>query len=579
MNNRVFHVFYLLMIITLAVMTGWILVKYDGKSIIEDSFDETRDFSAGWVLEDGSEIDIAKMGSVEELLPGEEFSVYNKVPDDFAEGEYLCFRAKNIFFTIYVDGQLVYDPYVPENIFYTKGPGTKWHYVKLSETQIGKEIEFKVTKVYDSGKASIIDIELGEPARAIMDTIEEKLVAFITCILTIFIGILLIIADIPINISARKNHELLYLGLFSVSVAGWCLVETHLIQYYLGDSRVMQLLSCCALMMIAIPIILYLDAAFGFRKRKAVTAMIGLSFGSFVLAMILHMTRIADVHETLHFSHVVLIMSAIVLFYTIIKNTFVLSKSAGKNIFRVIRGVGLCSLSVATVIDIVRYYVFQSNDTAMFVRIGLLIFIICFGASSLEKTINAVRLGAQTEIVSQLAYRDGLTRIGNRTAFNERLVELEEIKNQVEAIGIVMFDVNDLKFINDNFGHHMGDAMLMASAKLIENAFADLEADCFRIGGDEFAVLLSGDNVDKRCESAIDKFKALMKAHNQNESKEFRISIAHGFAKYDASDREKPLLMVYQQADMLMYENKKSMKQSMQAAADYYSSTGKLKQA
>ena len=333
------------------------------------------------------------------------------------------------------------------------------------------------------------------------------------------------------------------------------------------------------LMMIAIPIILYLDAAFGFRKRKAVTAMIGLSFGSFVLAMILHMTRIADVHETLHFSHVVLIMSAIVLFYTIIKNTFVLSKSAGKNIFRVIRGVGLCSLSVATVIDIIRYYVFQSNDTAVFVRIGLLIFIICFGASSLEKTINAVRLGAQTEIVSQLAYRDGLTRIGNRTAFNERLVELEEIKNQVEAIGVVMFDVNDLKFINDNFGHHTGDAMLMASAKLIENAFADYEADCFRIGGDEFAVLLSGDNVDKRCESALDKFKALMKEHNQNENKEFRINIAHGFAKYDASDREKPLLMVYQQADMLMYENKKSMKQSMQAAAEYYSSTGKLKQA
>lgn len=579
MNNKVFHVFYGLMIITLAVMVGWSLVKYDGKSIIEDSFDETRDFSQGWTFLDGSAIDISKMGSTDELLPGEEFSVYNKVPDDLKEGEYLCFRAKNIFFILYVNGELVYEPYVPENVFYTKGPGTKWHYVELTEEHIGKELEFRVTKVYDSGKASISDIVVGQPARAIMDTVQEKLVAFITCILTIFVGLLLIVADIPINISARKNHELLYLGLFSISVAGWCLAETHLIQYYLGDSRVMQMLSCCTLMMISIPMTLYIDAAFGFRKRGAMVAMIGVSFASFVVAIILHMTKIADVHETLHFSHVVLIMSALVLFYTIIKNTFVMGRTTGKNIFKIIRGVGLCSLSVATVVDIIRYYKFQSNDTAMFVRIGLLIFIICFGASSLEQTINAVRLGAQTEIVSQLAYRDGLTRIGNRTAFNERLVELEEIKDEVEVVGVVMFDVNDLKFINDNFGHHMGDALLTASAQLIEKAFLGKEADCFRIGGDEFAVLLSGDGVEERYENAMNAFEALIDEYNQRDDKEFRISIAHGFAKYDESDRGKPLLMVYQQADMLMYENKKRMKQSMQAAADYYSNTGKLKQA
>ena len=60
--------------------------------------------------------------------------------------------------------------------------------------------------------------------------------------------------------------------------------------------------------------------------------------------------------------------------------------------------------------------------------IGLLIFIICYGSSSLEKTINAVKLGVQAEFVSQLAYRDGLTGIGNRTAFQEHLVDLEKIK-------------------------------------------------------------------------------------------------------------------------------------------------------
>ena len=57
-----------------------------------------------------------------------------------------------------------------------------------------------------------------------------------------------------------------------------------------------------------------------------------------------------------------------------------------------------------------------------------MLFILCFGSSSLEKTINAVKLGVQSEFVAQLAYLDGLTRIGNRTSFEEHLVDLEKIK-------------------------------------------------------------------------------------------------------------------------------------------------------
>ena len=106
-----------------------------------------------------------------------------------------------------------------------------------------------------------------------------------------------------------------------------------------------------------------------------------------------------------------------------------------------------------------------------------------------------------------------LTGLMNRNKYNVDVAE--SYNRELNNIGVVFLDLDRLKDINDNFGHHMGDAMLMASAKLIENAFADLEADCFRIGGDEFAVLLSGDNVDKRCESALDKFKALMNGRNK----------------------------------------------------------------
>ncbi len=570
MKNCVYHVVYGIMVAIILIMIGSAAFRFEGPSIVEESFDESIDFSAGWLLDNGKTVDLSKIHEMSDLEVYKVFSVYHDVPTDVKEGQYLCFRSKNVFFSVYMDGKLIYEPYVPENRVYTKSPGTRWNYVPISVDDAGKQIEIRISKVYETGSSKIDNLYIAQPARAIMDVIEGKMVAFITCILTLFVGILLMVVDVPINMGSQKNHELLYLGLFSVSVAMWCLAETHLLQFYLGDSRMMQLVSCCSLMLISIPMTLYIDAAFGFRKRAVVAVMVAFSFLSFVAAMILHFTKVADVHETLHFSHVVLIVSASVLFYAIIRNAFVMGKNATRNAYRILRGVGLSSMSIATVIDIYRYYVGTSSDTAMFVRIGLLIFIICFGTSSLEKTINAVKLGVQTELVSQLAYRDGLTRIGNRTAFEEHLIELEEEKDNLSSVGIIMFDVNDLKYVNDSFGHQMGDDMLVVSAKLIEQAFGPIRSDCYRIGGDEFAVILFGDNVVERYERGAMNFRNLIEEYNANPGKDFRISIAHGFAQYNVEQQGKRLMTIMQQADLAMYENKKKIKESQKPPHEYY---------
>lgn len=190
-------------------------------------------------------------------------------------------------------------------------------------------------------------------------------------------------------------------------------------------------------------------------------------------------------------------------------------------------------LGFAAVIDILRYYRGGANDNAMFVRIGLLIFILCYGISSLEKVINAVKLRVQSEFVSQLAYRDGLTGIGNRTAFQERLEELEKEKGQLPAIAIIMFDVNDLKLVNDNQGHQMGDELLVRSAEIIKAAVESVDGTCCRVGGDEFVGILCGEDVSGRCEKTVDGFKKGMDGYNSVKGQLFRISIASGYAVFD----------------------------------------------
>lgn len=570
--NSKYHIVYGIMLAVFFGMIIWLVCRYDEPSMAEELFSSSVSFEDGWHTEDGESITLNKLQKLESAQPYEEFSIYNTLPDDIEDSSSLFFRSKNIFYSVYIDGKLVLDPSVPQSVLYTKAFGTRWSCVLVSSSDAGKEIEFRITTVYESARASIDNIYIGDSGGLVLNVISERLVAFITCILLMFVGLLLIIADIPINMQARKNHELMYLGLFALSIAIWCLSETNLIQLYSSDSRMVQVVSCSALMLIPIPTVLYLNSAFGFSIKQIVPAICILSFIEFLTCWILHFLGIADIHDTLTVSHIMLAICAVIMFYVIIKNSFVKGKNQTKNVYRILRGIGLCCLSIATIIDILRYYTGSVSDTAMFVRIGLLIFIICYGSSSLENTINAVKLGIQTEFVSRLAYHDGLTGIGNRTAFEEHLVDLEKIKDGVDAVGIIMFDVNDLKYVNDNLGHHYGDSMLMKSAEIIQNAFEKEQCDCFRIGGDEFAVLLSGENVALRYERGIRCFEDDMQRHNEQPDKDFRISIAYGFAMYNKDSPYKKLMDIYQQADMKMYENKKAMKAVQSRPEEYYKS-------
>lgn len=572
-QKRLYHILYIVMLVIFIGMIIWMTSHYSGPDPITEHFSETISFEDGWKTADGRDVPLNHLTDLEEVVPHQQFSIYNTIPDTLMDGDAFCFRSKNVYYQVYIDGALVYNPYIPESIFYTESFGTRWNYISLSPEDAGKQIEIRVTTVYDSSRTGFSYVCLGSSAGVILTTIKEKLVAFVTCILILFFGFLLMIADIPINIQTKKNHELLYLGLFAISIAIWCLTETNILQFFIGDSRMLLVISCCSLMMISIPMVLYLDSAFGFRNRFVVPLISILSFIEFVVCMALHFLKLADFHETLHITHIMLGISAVLLFYTIIRNSLVKGKSQVKNIYRFLRGIGLSSISIATGIDIYRFYRGNSGDSAMFVRIGLLIFIICYGTSSLEKTINAVKLGIQTEFVSQLAYRDGLTGIGNRTAFQEHLVKLEAQKDEIAAIGILMFDVNDLKFVNDYFGHQTGDAMLIQSAKIIQEAFSDFDSDCYRIGGDEFSVLISGEHVQQRCEQGIKRFRALIDTYNQQSDKPFRISIAHGYSLYSHQTSGKKLMDIYQQADTHMYENKKWIKAHQPKMEELYNGT------
>lgn len=182
-------------------------------------------------------------------------------------------------------------------------------------------------------------------------------------------------------------------------------------------------------------------------------------------------------------------------------------------------------------------------------------------AHSFQQTVS--HLQKYIDYINGLAYRDPLTGVKNKTAYLEAAQKLEEQMHLGRPeFAVVVLDLNELKHINDTYGHDLGDMMLLDSCRIICKSFK--HSPVYRIGGDEFVVIL--DNGDlKDYPQLLQKFEAEVQAHNENGRPESRISIARGIAIYNY-ETDLVFANVFKRADEAMYQNKAAMKKNMAAA-------------
>ena len=125
-------------------------------------------------------------------------------------------------------------------------------------------------------------------------------------------------------------------------------------------------------------------------------------------------------------------------------------------------------------------------------------------------------------------------------------------------LGIVYLDVNNLKIVNDKQGHEYGDELIKIAAKIIEDSFGKY-GKAYRIGGDEFCVLLAGIDPKEKYENGLNIFKQLINEANAAKFYTYEVQIAHGFAECKEITGEK-LEETIASADNAMYLNKAAIK-------------------
>ncbi|MBR1593032.1 MAG: GGDEF domain-containing protein [Ruminococcus sp.] len=157
--------------------------------------------------------------------------------------------------------------------------------------------------------------------------------------------------------------------------------------------------------------------------------------------------------------------------------------------------------------------------------------------------------------MEKLAMEDALTGIKNRNAFTG--CEKKLLEKDSGSCVFVHFDVNRLKKVNDTYGHAEGDKHIKAAANVLKNSFGEY-GECFRIGGDEFFVILEGRKCREEYENGLKKFLNLQEDYNNSEKPPVPLEMAYGMAEYDCSMKNPEAAESL--ADSRMYEKKKLMK-------------------
>ena len=177
-------------------------------------------------------------------------------------------------------------------------------------------------------------------------------------------------------------------------------------------------------------------------------------------------------------------------------------------------------------------------------------------AESFQQTVE--HLQKYISYINGLAYRDALTGVKNKTAYQDTESRFEEEMRQGKPeFAVVVLDINGLKKVNDTYGHDFGDMLIISACRLICKTFQ--HSPVYRIGGDEFVVILEKSDFDHYPE-LLEKLQKEIDGYNRNARADTQVSIARGIAIYN-SETDLVFANVFKRADDAMYQNKAAMKE------------------
>ncbi len=191
------------------------------------------------------------------------------------------------------------------------------------------------------------------------------------------------------------------------------------------------------------------------------------------------------------------------------------------------------------------------------VPMGVILFIAALLLNNISMIMSSYEASRENEQLKELAYTDSLTGLFNRMRCEKFIRELRQ--NKDEEYTVIFLDINNLKYVNDNYGHAAGDTYLKTVSSLISDYFCKADI-CGRYGGDEFFIAYKG-RVKIYFESVLERINSDLENIRSEKNIPYMMSVSGGkvvSTKNNVINIDEAIYL----ADMKMYDYKRKYKES-----------------
>lgn len=513
---------------------------------------EQRNYSDNWtIVSKAGEKFYKELPKSVQREGNEPIILKKRLPENIKDGDAVAFYMGHSIIHAYVEEELVYSFTVPEAYQKTsKTPGSTWAFINLSSADAGKILTVELAPVYE-GDSHIPDMRYGDRAKIVVEVIVERVGALLMSALMLCVGVAIILCMLLFKERLHAPDYMYWLGIFALDVAVWSFAQTQLFSLIYAQNLRGNQISFIIFQILLLPLTSYVKNFCQSKESKIYDGLCVANVVILAVSTVLQFTGIKDYRETIWMSYIVYIISAFWMMGISLQSAIKGAKKESKALL--IQCVSLIILIAVIGIDMLNYLRAETVDCARLSRAVLLLYLIIQICLVFEDSIKLIHLGEQFEKISKEALHDALTKLSNRAAFEKDMTKYPAM----DSSGVVMFDLNNLKYFNDVHGHSMGDYYIIVCSEIIQDIFGS-HGKVYRIGGDEFCAVI--EQVDD------EKFEELRRMMNDRIEAlngrffENKMSVASGFANFD-KEEDKDIHDTVKRADARMYECKTAMKQ------------------
>jgi diguanylate cyclase (GGDEF)-like protein len=471
--------------------------------------------------------------------------------DIYDSDDVFAFRAYYANIRVWADDRLIYESPAGES----RVPTIIWHFIPMADCSGAQTLTVELTRHFGSNPFQL-DAPYLDGASAIQHTLIAQnglVITFTSLCILLTIG-LLVCAGVLYRWRSGAHLQLLALATFVALSGLWVLLDAKILNIFGGNLALAYFLNYAAFLLLPVPFLLYIRFVAS-EGQRILTALIWVALANAVLSMLICLSGIATIGATLFSIHALIILSMLAAIWTFLRNKAWRRGSDLRFTF-----FGMLLISACVLVSLVFFYLrgFNTSSASALYPLGLSLLFIFMAVDALAVFGRFWRQKDIAERYRRLAMEDSMTGMNNRNAFQLHWSAM--LEQPPEALAIIVFDVDNLKQINDQCGHQAGDSAISTCAQQIRLVFEGA-GSCYRTGGDEFEVLIEGRQID-RIPALLDRFsKALNTRWDHSLPSD---GVSYGWAAASFGDdnplTEVALVRLRAEADQSLYRLKQARK-------------------